>query len=339
MKHFKWITIWLRERHAWIWLLILLDMVLIGVSYLDERMPVESAWFVLGLHVIVGNFYLIFTYIKEIKFYEKLHEGMSIREVRHRDYAESPFEKVVMDYLDNNLKTQQHILEEQRHWLNMNEQSMTEFVHDIKTPVTALKLLIEQETNFKRRQQLMYEWSRIAYMLDQQLFLSRLNHQAHDMFFEVASLRQLVIDEVRETRHISMRKGIGFEINVAPEIEVYTDKRWLKMVLRQIISNAVKYTEMGDIVITGYHHGAHVSLAIADQGCGIPSHDLPRIFSRGFTGDVPDSENASGMGLYLVDSVKEALGLTIDVQSEVGQGTTMTLFFSKQNQHTQRMSK
>ncbi|UXR78676.1 MULTISPECIES: sensor histidine kinase [unclassified Staphylococcus] len=339
MKHFKWITIWLRERHVWIWLLILLDMILISASYLDERMSIESVLFVFGLHVIVGIFYLIFTYIKEIKFYEKLHEGVSIREIRHRDYAESPFEKVVMDYLENNLKIQQHTLETQRHWLNVNEQSMTEFVHDIKTPVTALKLLIEQEPDFKRRQQLMYEWSRIAYMLDQQLFLSRLNHKAHDMFFEVASLRQLVVDEVRETRHISMRKGIGFEIDVAPEIEVYTDKRWFKMVIRQIISNAVKYTMSGDIVIRGVIDDAHVSLTIEDQGCGIPSHDLPRIFSRGFTGDVPESENASGMGLYLVDSVKEALGLTIDVQSEVGQGTTVTLFFSKQNQHTQRMSK
>ncbi|UXR69914.1 MULTISPECIES: HAMP domain-containing sensor histidine kinase [unclassified Staphylococcus] len=339
MKHFKWTAIWLRERYAWIMLLILLDMILIGVGYLDQRMSIDSAWFVLGLQVIVGSFYLIFMYIKEIKFYEKISEGVDIREIHHRDYAESPFEKYILDYLENKLVTQKQTLEEQRHWLNMNEQAVTEFVHDIKTPVTAMKLLIEQEPDFTRRQQLMYEWSRIAYMLDQQLFLSRLNHQAHDMFFEVTQLRQLVVEEVRETRHISMRKGLGFEIDVPSEIEVYTDKRWCKMVIRQIISNAVKYTNTGDIVIRGVIEDAHVSLSIADKGCGIPPHDLPRIFSRGFTGDIPETENASGMGLYLVDSVKEALGLTIDVQSEVGHGTSVTLFFSKQNQHTQRMSK
>lgn len=340
MKHFKWLAMWVAERRSWLLLLVLLDVVLIGVGYLDDRMAVDSMWFAVGLQVIIASFYLILTYMKEIKFYDKLAKGSTIREIRHRDYAESPFEKLILRYLENKLTTQQHLLEEQRHWLSMNEQSVTEFVHDIKTPVTALKLLIEQESDFARRSQLMYEWSRIAYMLDQQLFLSRLNHKAHDMFFEVTSLRQLVVEEVRETRHISMRKGIGFDINVAREIEVYTDKRWLKMVLRQIISNAVKYSNAGDVVITGTVTGAHVSLAIKDEGCGIPAHDLPRIFSRGFTGTTSHTEiNASGMGLYLVDSVKEALGITIDVQSEVGKGTTVTLYFSKQNQYTERMSK
>lgn len=340
MKHFKWLKLWMLERRSWLLLIILLEAVLIGIGYLDDRMAVDSMWFVVGLQGVVFIFYLVFSYYNETKFYEKLAKSATIREIRHRDYAESPFEKIILDYLEEKLTTQQGILEEQRHWLNMNEQSVTEFVHDIKTPVTALKLLIEQEPDFARRQQLMYEWSRIAYMLDQQLFLARLNHQAHDMFFEVAQLRQLVVEEVRETRHISMRKGIGFEIQVAEDIEVYTDKRWLKMVLRQIISNAVKYSTTGDVMITGAIDHDHVSLSIEDQGCGIPAHDLPRIFLRGFTGTTPDTEvNASGMGLYLVDSVKEALGLTIDVQSEVGHGTTVTLYFSKQNKHTQRMSK
>ncbi|MCS4486471.1 sensor histidine kinase [Staphylococcus americanisciuri] len=340
MKHFEWWTLWILERRSWLLLMVLLDAILVGVGYLDDRMAIDSVWFVVGLQVVIIFFYLIFSYYKEMKFYIKLAKGASIREIRHRDYAESPFEKLTLDYLEGKLMSQQHILEEQRHWLNKNEQSVTEFVHDIKTPVTALKLLIEQEPDFTRRQQLMYEWSRIAYMLDQQLFLSRLNHRAHDMFFEVTSLRQLVVEEVRKTQHISMRKKIGFEIQVTPEIEVYTDKRWLKMVLRQIISNAVKYSNTGDIVITGAVDCEHVSLSIKDEGCGIPAHDLPRIFLRGFTGTAPESEvNASGMGLYLVDSIKEALGLTIDVQSEVGHGTTVTLYFSKQNKHTQRMSK
>lgn len=92
----------------------------------------------------------------------------------------------------------QQSIGEQQHRIDLNEQSMTEFIHDIKTPVTALKLLIEKEENHVRKQQLMYEWSRIDYMLDQHLFLVRLNHQAHDMYFEKVTLRELVIDEIRQ---------------------------------------------------------------------------------------------------------------------------------------------
>lgn len=63
----------------------------------------------------------------------------------------------------------QQSIGEQQHRIDLNEQSMTEFIHDIKTPVTALKLLIEKK-NIMWKQQLMYEWSRVDYMLDQHLF-------------------------------------------------------------------------------------------------------------------------------------------------------------------------
>ncbi|MDK6370375.1 sensor histidine kinase, partial [Aerococcus sp. UMB9870] len=80
-----------------------------------------------------------------------------------------------------------------------HEQSITEFVHDIKTPVTAMKLLIDQEQDYKRKQALLYEWSRINEMLDKQLYLTRLETQNKDMYFDYVSLKRMVIDEIQLT--------------------------------------------------------------------------------------------------------------------------------------------
>ncbi|QLK85449.1 HAMP domain-containing sensor histidine kinase [Staphylococcus sp. 17KM0847] len=340
MNPFKWWCYFLYERRSWIVLLILLDILLYGVAYIDKDIAVYSALYIIGIQWLMIVVFLMLTFFRETSFYRKLEEGTPIRAIHHQEYAETPFEKTMVTYLENKLDIQQRTLEEQKQQLHMHEQILTEFVHDIKTPITAMKLLIEQEDDFSRRQQMMYEWSRIDYMLDQQLFLSRLNYKANDLYFETVALRSLIVEEIHQMRHVSMRKGIGFQIDLKDDLYVHTDKRWLKMVLRQILSNAVKYMVSGEVWVKGQKIGEHVQLIIQDEGCGIAQHDLPRIFQRGFTGSQqPIQSTASGMGLYLVDAMKEALGLNLKVKSKVNEGTTVIIYFAKQNEHIARMSK
>ncbi|MEJ7170243.1 ATP-binding protein, partial [Staphylococcus epidermidis] len=76
-----------------------------------------------------------------------------------------------------------------------------------------------------------------------------------------------------------------------------------------------------------------------DHGRGISQKDLPRIFDRGYTSTANRNETtSSGMGLYLVDSVKSQLGIEIKVDSVVGKGTTFSLIFPQQNEVIERMS-
>lgn len=151
----------------------------------------------------------------------------------------------------------------------MHEQTITEFVHDIKTPVTAMKLLIDQEKNQERKQALLYEWSRINSMLDTQLYITRLESQRKDMYFDYVSLKRMVIDEIQLTRHISQVKGIGFDVDFKVDDYVYTDIKWCRMIIRQILSNALKYSENFNIEIGTELNDQHVSLYIKDYGRGI----------------------------------------------------------------------
>ena len=89
----------------------------------------------------VFNFY----FLKEVKLYQHLYNNKEIEEIKHKDLAEDPFQKEVVNYLYRKLTSQKERVVEQQLHIQSTEQSLTEFVHDIKTPVTAMKLLIDQE--------------------------------------------------------------------------------------------------------------------------------------------------------------------------------------------------
>ena len=112
----------------------------------------------------------------------------------------------------------------------------------------------------------MYEWARINELLDKQLYLTRLESKNRDMYFEETSLKRLVIDEVQLTRHISQAKGIGYDLDLETNLDVYTDVKWCRMMIRQILSNSLKYSQGQDIIIRSYTNDGHVTLEIKDFG-------------------------------------------------------------------------
>ena len=202
-----------------------------------------------------------------------------------------------------------------------------------------MKLLIDQENDDQRKRALLFEWSRINEMLDKQLYLTRLETQHRDMYFDYISLKRMVIDEIQVTRHISQAKGIGFELDFKDEQKVYTDVKWCRMMIRQVLSNSLKYSDNSTINLSGYNIEGHVVLKLKTTVVELVK-DLPRIFDRGFTSTTDRNDTASsGMGLYLVQSVKEQLGIEVKVDSIVGKGTTFYFIFPQQNEIIERMSK
>lgn len=132
-----------------------------------------------------------------------------------------------------------------------------------------MKLLIDQENDDQRKRALLFEWSRINEMLDKQLYLTRLETHHRDMYFDYISLKRMVIDEIQVTRHISQAKGIGFELDFKDEQKVYTDVKWCRMMIRQVLSNSLKYSDNSTINLSGYNIEGHVVLKIKDYGRGI----------------------------------------------------------------------
>ncbi|MFW3590003.1 histidine kinase GraS/ApsS [Staphylococcus caprae] len=340
MNNLQWFWLFVRSRINWIMWIIFLNLVMLGISYIDYDISVESVAYIVFLNLGLSVLFLIFTFVKEVRLSKHFYKNKEIEEIKHKDLAETPFQQHMVDYLYRHIATQKDKVVEQQLQIKNHEQTITEFVHDIKTPVTAMKLLIDQEADDQRKKALLFEWARINEMLDKQLYLTRLESQNRDMYFDHVELKRMVIDEIQLTRHISQAKDIGFELNFEDVDKVYTDVKWCRMMIRQILSNSLKYSENTTIDLSSYMADGHVILKIKDHGRGISKKDLPRIFDRGFTSTMNRNETASsGMGLYLVHSVKDQLGIDVKVESEVGQGTTFYFIFPQQNEIVARMSK
>lgn len=339
MDSMKWVWLFLRSRKNWIFWLLVLQFIFLGIAFLDYDLNVNSVLYIIILNIGLSCIFLLFTYLKEVKFYKHLDDNIEPEALKHKSLADTPFQEEMLAYLYHQITTQKSLVTKQKQQIKSTEAALTDFVHDIKTPVTALKLLIEKESDDNRRRALLFEWTRINDMLDKHLFLTRLESQNKDMYYENVYLKRLVIDEIQITRYISQAKGIDFELEFDDNYKVYTDTKWCRMMIRQILSNAVKYSENSTIHVNGKLLENHVTLEIKDEGRGISKKDLPRIFDKGFTSTENRNETtSSGIGLYLVKNVKEKLGITVHINSEVNNGTKVQFVFPNQNEIVSMLS-
>lgn len=339
MANIKWLLIFLRSRLNWILWLILLHFIFLFIAYLDYDISVSSIFYIIILNLGISVIFLLYTYIKEVKFFKHFYNNIKPEELKHKSLADTPFQQEMVNYLYNQITSQKRLVTTQKQQIQTTEASLTDFVHDIKTPVTAMKLLIEKERDVERKYALLYEWSRINGMLDRQLFLTRLEFQNNDLYFEHVALKRLIIEEIQITRYISQSKGIDYDLDFEADYDVYTDTKWCRMMIRQILSNAIKYSEDSTIHIKAHIVNKHITLEIIDEGRGISKKDLPRIYDKGFTSTAYRNETtSSGIGLYLVGNVKDKLGIRVDITSEEQIGTKATFMFPNQNELIARLS-
>ncbi|MBU7218523.1 sensor histidine kinase [Staphylococcus gallinarum] len=339
MEHLKWFFLFLRTRISWILWIMLLHLIFLGIAYIDYDISVGSIYYIIILNLGLTSLFLVFTYVKEIKFFIHLNDNIEPEELKHKGLADTPFQQKMVEYLYNQITSQKLIVTKQRMKIQSTEASLTDFVHDIKTPVTAMKLMIEKEADMDKKRALLFEWTRINDMLDKQLYLTRIESQNNDMYFEYVPLKRLIIEEIQLTRYLSQAKGIGYELDLDESHHVYTDSKWCRMMIRQIFSNAIKYSENGTIYVKSSLINEQVQVQIKDEGRGISKKDLPRIFDKGFTStNYRNETTSSGIGLYLVNTVKENLGIQVEVVSDEGHGTEVTFIFPTQNELVKRIS-
>lgn len=207
------------------------------------------------------------------------------------------------------------------------------WVHEVKTPLTAMKLILDENRGNPDYQKIELEWLRLHLLVDQQLSISRLPSLEADYVLEKTNLRKLASAEVRGLASWCMEKNVAVEFE-GDEIEVVTDKKWCRFIIRQFLTNAVKYSPIGGTIIISMNvnSSGHAVLTIQDEGSGIESHDLPRIFDKGFTGGTGRIHNAAtGLGLYLARTVANRMGITLTVESQRGEGTTIEMAFPNEN--------
>ena len=136
-----------------------------------------------------------------------------------------------------------------------------------------------------------------------------------------------IFDELRmEFASIAANKGLQLEVETCQDA-VYSDPSLVEQILRNLVSNAVKYTREGWVRLRCLHEAALVRIEVLDTGVGIPADHLPYIYDEFYQVDVPSncSRDGYGLGLSIVQRLVKLLTLKLDVRSEVGKGSAFTL--------------
>lgn len=201
----------------------------------------------------------------------------------------------------------------------------TIWAHQIKNPIAAMRLTLQNEDTSISRQ-LLSDLFRIEQYVEMVLTYIRLDSSSSDYVFKEYDLDSVLKPAIRKYSNEFILRKITLTYKPV-NMRAVTDEKWLSFVLEQLISNALKYTKEGSISIYAQDNRY---LCIEDTGIGIEPGDLPRIFERGYTGyNGRRDKNASGIGLYLCKRICDNLSIGISASSCVGVGTTIKLDMSQ----------
>ena len=215
--------------------------------------------------------------------------------------------------------------------LRANSEYIELWVHEAKTPLAAAKLVTKRMQG-KDALILRRELERMGDLVEQALFSARMDTLDRDYLIREVNLADIAKEACKSHMHYLTSLDIALDFRIDPDLKVFADKIWLEFIITQIIINAAKY-DAKTITFTATpptqeSSQASTVLEIRDNGCGIPAGDVPRVFDRGFTGEVGRAHgSATGMGLYLVACMCTSMGLSLMLASEEGVGTRVQIGF------------
>ena len=251
------------------------------------------------------------------------YKGYRSQKLQASAQAQTPLEKLLQERVEElEYEQKNQLLVEQEKYNDLLDY-YTLWVHQVKTPIAASSLLIGDLKDKEAKSQLEQELFKIESYVHLVLQYLRLESFHDDLVLKKENLADLVREVVKKYALFFIQQGLSLNLHDLDHT-IVTDKKWFLVILEQVLSNSLKYTKEGSIEI--YFH--EDSLYIKDTGLGIQNADLLRVFERGFSGyNGRLTQQSSGLGLYLSKKIADQLGHKIAIDSQVGQGTTVSIAF------------
>ncbi|BAM23111.1 sensor histidine kinase [Streptococcus intermedius] len=308
---------YLRSRKLLCSLLFIFYSLLFIFSYLfeDERTVLQYVIILLLLTSLIG---LILDFVKQ---YQNFRHAVL--------YGESDAYTPLEALLTSKIRT----LEKDKKELKIQHQEKqsdlldyyTLWVHQIKTPIAASKLLVQDLQEQMLKNQLEQELFKIDSYTNLVLQYLRLESFHDDLVVEKENIGDLIKEVVKKYALFFIQQGLSLNLHDLNHT-VITDKKWFLVILEQVLSNSLKYTKQGSIEIFFQED----TLYMKDTGLGIQNSDLLRVFERGFSGyNGRLTHQSSGLGLYLSKKIADKLGHELHLHSVVGEGTTVMITFKE----------
>lgn len=324
-----WIKAYIKRHRLGLALYVVYVIIFTLVMYL-YHLPMEAMGYAAGLCASIG---MAVCLVDSLRYRKKTEElGWQMEAVKNGvERFPKPADEQERIYQEL-LEVSRQERQEQVANLLKEKKDVTDYftlwTHQIKTPIAAMGLLLQQEVSgeeahYNQKRQVKSELFRIEQYVDMVLQYLRLTDSINDFVLREYDLDGIIRQALRKYAPMFIRKNLTLSYETV-EARVATDEKWMVFVVEQLLSNAIKYTASGVIRI----YMENGCLVVEDSGIGILPEDLPRIFDKGYTGyNGRGDKKASGIGLYLVKEILGRLGHKIFAESESGEGTRMKVLF------------
>lgn len=313
-------------------LLILACLLVFALVTLVYQAPLEGVLYALLLCLALVILSVAFTLYNQVGHHKALSQARaglpeSLRLLPEpQSQAERDCQALLFD-MDRMLS--QRITRDDQRYAQLS-QYYTLWSHQIKTPLAAMKLLLERQDSEDSRA-MKGEVFKVSQYVDMALNYLRLEGPDSDFVFQDLKVKELASAAARRHALPFVQKKLGLTLEIPETATVKSDAKWLGFVLDQLLSNAVKYTQKGGVTLS--YVESERALRICDTGMGIAPEDVPRVFEHGFTGYTGRlSEQATGIGLYLSQQIAKRLGHRLSLSSTPGEGTCVVLQFMEHPQ-------
>ena len=325
MKNFISILLSYIKRHLAIIIALIIGVCIFVVVFSLYSLPVEAVVYSFILSIFA---FILIGFIRFLSYYKKHKELERIKSIIAINLPNLPepistIEKDYQELLNILDESKQSVIYEKDNSLSNMIDYYTLWAHQIKTPIAAMRLILQSEDSLAN-DELLEQLFKIEQYVEMVLQYLRMESMSSDLVLKKHSLDFIVKQAIKKYAKSFIRKKIRLNYEDL-NCEVLTDEKWLVFVIEQILSNSLKYTIEGTISIF-MDEILPKTLIIEDTGIGIQEEDLPRVFEKGFTGYNGHADKKStGIGLYLCKRIINKLSHTISINSEVGKGTKVKI--------------
>lgn len=302
-------------------IIAVMSLITFGLLAFLTRFPAVLFWYSV---LLIGFFVMVYWLYQGFRYrarYEAVLDDTPVP-LGYDPVDELYQEKILL--LEEQLKDQEQANRERE-----QEQLdyFTLWLHQIKTPIAAMSLLHQQFPHSSEKKLLEQELIRIEDYTHMALNYLKLEGSNQELDLTEVDLDAVIKKVIKKYASLFIYNAIQLDFNPT-QLSVVSDSKWLEVLIEQLLSNSLKYTPNGTIRI----YTEANQLIIEDNGSGIRSEDLPKIFEKGYTGMSGRlHEKSTGLGLFLSRMICKRLGHTMTIESEVNVFTKVTLDLSREN--------
>ncbi len=288
---------------------------------------------IISVYLITFITPFIYEYIKKNHFYKILKRKFNSIDKKYliTELVNNPSfteEKILIDTL---YEIDKNFIEEINKY-KFSSEEFREYIelwcHEIKTPIATSKLIIDNNKN-KATESIYEEVEKIESFVEQVLFYSRSGNVEKDYIISKVNLKKLIDEVIKSNKKDIISKKIKIKTD-EKDIFVESDAKWLTFIFNQIIVNSIKYSKnMNAVIEVNFKKNKNNTIMkFIDNGIGIKSDEITRVFNKGFTGTNGRRKyNSTGFGLYLSKKMCDKLGINIEIESTENVETIVSITF------------